>query len=66
MLLLNVEYVNAWAYYYLYNTFIACFAVHPSVTSIPTTSVHVMTRFPVATVTALFFTLHTVRFIDAF
>ena len=47
-------------------TFITFISVNPRVTSVWTGSVHVMTRFPVATVTALFFTLHTVRFIAAF
>ena len=41
-------------------------SIHPCVTSVWTGSVHVMTRFPVATVTAQFFTLHTIRVIAAF
>ena len=59
MLQLNVKYVNAWAYYYLYNTFITCFAVYPNATSIPTTSVHVITGFPVSTVTTRLFARYT-------
>ena len=53
--------MSACPYYYLYNTFITCFAVHPNATSIPTTSVHVITRFPVATVTTRLFTRYTIR-----
>ena len=41
-------------------------SIHPRVTSVWTGSVHVMTRFPVATVTTHFFTLHTIRVIAAF
>ena len=47
-------------------TFITFISVHPRVTSVWTGSVHVMTRFPVATVTTQFFTLHTVCVIAAF
>ena len=61
MLQLNFEYINDWAYYYLYNTFVTCFAVYPNVTSIRTTSVHVITGFPVATVTTRLFARYTIR-----
>ena len=41
-------------------------SIHPRVTSVWTGSVHVMTRFPVATVTTHFFTFQTIRVIAAF
>ena len=41
-------------------------SIQPRVTSVWTGSVHVMTRFPVATVTAQFFTLHAIRLIGTF
>ena len=51
---------------YPHITQVTFISIHPCVTSVWTGSVHVMTRFPVATVTTQFFTLHTVRFIAAF
>ena len=47
-------------------TFITFLSVNPRVTFFWTGSVHMMTRIPVATVTAQFFTLHTVRVVVAF
>ena len=61
LMLKNVERTR-----YPHITQVTFISIHSRVTSVWTGSVHVMTRFPVATVTTHVFTFHTIRVIDAF